>query len=239
LVARIVPNWNCRCVLRLEYVMSNLRLLVADDHEIVRKGLCALLRAHPGWEVVAEATNGLEASQTAAHLKPDVAVLDIAMPCIDGFEAARQIAKDAPQTAILLVTMYELRDVVRMTLRAGALGCILKSDAVADLAAAVIAVSQKEQFFSRKVELLFLDKAPPETPPVGPADIQIRPLSDRQREIIQLVAEGKSTTEVADLLRLSPGTVVKHRSDIMRRLNCHSMAEVVTYAIRNKIVQVS
>jgi DNA-binding NarL/FixJ family response regulator len=219
--------------------MSNLRLMVADDHEIVRKGLCALLRAHPGWEIVAEATNGLEASQTAVHLKPDVAVLDIAMPCIDGFEAARQIAKDAPQTAILLVTMYELRDVVRMTLRAGALGCILKSDAVADLAAAVTAVSQKEQFFSKKVELLFLDKAPPEAPPAGPSEIQIRPLSDRQKEIIQLVAEGKSTTEVADLLQLSPGTVVKHRSDIMRRLNCHSMAEVVTYAVRNKIVQVS
>jgi DNA-binding NarL/FixJ family response regulator len=221
--------------------MAKLRLVVADDHEIVRKGLCALLRGQPGWEVVSEAGNGLEAVQAVEHLKPDVAVMDIAMPCVDGFEAARQIAKISPETAVLLVTMYELRDTMRLALRAGALGCILKSDAVSDLAAAVQAVSQREQFFSKQVEQLFLDKGekgltePP--PPAGKADIQLRPLSDRQREIIRLAAKGKSTNEIAEILQLSPGTVVKHRADVMRRLNCHSMNDVLDYAVRNKLVE--
>lgn len=221
--------------------MNKLRLIVADDHEIVRKGLCALLRDQPGWEIVSEAGNGLEAVQAVEHLKPDVAVMDVAMPCVDGFEAARQIAKICPETAVLLVTMYELRDTMRLALRAGALGCILKSDAVSDLAAAVRAVSQKEQFFSKQVEQLFLDKGekgltePP--PQSGQADIQLRPLSDRQKEIIQLAAKGKSTNEIAELLQLSPGTVVKHRSDIMRRLSCHSMDDVIDYSVRNKLVE--
>lgn len=217
--------------------MTNLRLLVADDHEIVRKGLCELLRSHAGWEIVAEASNGLEAAQSAARLKSDVAVLDIAMPCLNGFEASRQITRDSPQTAILLVTTHQLRDLMRMALRAGALGCILKSDAVTDLVAGVTAVSQGKQFFSKKVQHLFFDEASQESLPQDHADIQIRPLSDRQREIIQLVAEGKTTSQVAELLHLSPGTVVKHRSDIMRRLNCHSMADVVKYAVHKKIVK--
>lgn len=211
--------------------------MVADDHEIVRKGLCELLRLHAGWEIVAEASNGLEAAQSAARLKSDVAVLDIAMPCLNGFEAARQITRDSPQTAILLVTTHQLRDLMRMALRAGALGCILKSDAVTDLVAGVTAVSQGKQFFSKKVQHLFFDEASQESLPQDHADIQIRPLSDRQREIIQLVAEGKTTSQVAELLHLSPGTVVKHRSDIMRRLNCHSMADVVKYAVHKKIVK--
>ena len=219
--------------------MTNLRLLVADDHEIVRKGLCAILRSHSGWEIVAEAANGLEAAQTAARLKSDVAVLDVVMPGLNGFEAARQITRESPQTAVLLVTTHQLRDLMRMSLRAGALGCILKSDAVADLVAGVTAVSQGKQFFSEKVQSLFFDEIPQESLPQDHAEIQIRPLSDRQKEIIQLVAEGKTTSQVAKLLHLSPGTVVKHRSDIMRRLNCHSMSDVVKYAVQNKIVKAS
>ena len=219
--------------------MGHLRLLVADDHEIVRKGICALLQAHPGWEIVAQARNGLEAAQAAEQFKPDVAVIDIAMPCLNGFEAARQIVKDSPETGVLLVTMHEVRDLARMSLRAGALGCILKSDAASDLAAAVSAVSEGKQFFSKKVQDLFLDESAAETDVDFHDDVNMRPLSKRQKEIIQLVAEGKTTSQVADILNLSPGTVVKHRADILRRLNLHTMNEVVEYALQKNIVKKS
>lgn len=212
-----------------------LRLLVADDHEIVRRGLQSLLKAQPGWEVCAEAANGREAVDKAKTLKPDIVILDLAMPELNGLEATRQIRKSVPDVEVIILTMHESEQVVREVLDAGARGYILKSDAGRDLVAAVEAVSRKAPFFTSKVASLVLDAYL--TGRGGPGSDDRRRLSPRESEIIQMLAEGKSTKEVAVKLGISVKSAETHRSNIMRKLDLHSISDLVRYAIRNKIVE--
>jgi len=212
-----------------------LRLLVADDHEIVRRGLQALLKAQPGWEVCAEAANGREAVEKAKVLKPDIVIMDLAMPELNGLEATRQIRKTVSNAEVIILTMHESEQVVREVLDAGARGYILKSDAGRDLVAAVESVSRKMPFFTSKVAALVLEAYLNGRTGPGPDDR--RRLSPRESEIIQMLAEGKSTKEVAVKLGISVKSAETHRSNIMRKLDLHSVSDLVRYAIRNKIVE--
>ena len=214
------------------------RLLVADDHEIVRKGLRALLEAEPGWEVAAEAVNGKDAVEKAKQIKPDVAILDISMPLLNGLEAARQIVKSVERTKVLVLTVHDSDPLIQEVLEAGARGYMLKSDAGRDLVVAVDALRRNKTFFTPKVAQMvlegYLDKNPKET--AIPEGARIR-LTSRQKEIVQLLAEGKSSKEVASVLGLSVKTAETHRANIMRRLDCHSVTALVRYAIRNHIIE--
>jgi DNA-binding NarL/FixJ family response regulator len=214
------------------------RLLVADDHEIVRKGLRALLEAEPGWEVAAEAVNGRDAVEKAKQVKPDVAILDISMPLLNGLEAARQIVKSIEQTKVLVLTVHDSDPLIQQVLEAGARGYMLKSDAGRDLVNAVDALRRNKTFFTPKVAQMvlegYLDKNPQETPNAEEGRFR---LTNRQKEIVQLLAEGKSSKEVASALGLSVKTAETHRANIMRRLDCHSVTALVRYAIRNHIIE--
>jgi DNA-binding NarL/FixJ family response regulator len=224
---------------QVEEEIMGLRLLLADDHEIVRKGLRALLEAEPGWQVAAEAADGRDAVEKAQQIKPDIAILDISMPSLNGLEATRQIVKGISQTKVLVLTMHDSDPLIQQVLEAGARGYLLKSDAARDLVAAVDALRLNKTFFTPKVARLvlegYLDKSPRESssPEVGSSSS----LTDRQREIVQLLAEGKSSKEVASALGLSVKTAETHRANIMRRLDCHSVTALVRYAIRNHIIE--
>jgi DNA-binding NarL/FixJ family response regulator len=216
--------------------MEALRLLVADDHEVVRKGVRSLIEAQPGWEVAAEASDGREAVEKAKEVKPDVTVLDIGMPSLNGLEAARQMLKNDARAKIVILTMHESDDVIREVLDVGARGYVLKTDAGRDLVTAVNAVRGNKTFFTAKVAQMvldgYLDKKPKKEQPNSPNSR----LTARQREIVQLLAEGKSSKEVAVALGLSVKTAETHRANIMRRLDCHSVSELVRYAVRNSII---
>jgi DNA-binding NarL/FixJ family response regulator len=217
--------------------MEALRLLVADDHEIVRKGLRTLLEAQPGWQVTAEASDGREAVEKAREVKPDVTVLDIGMPSLNGLEAARQIIKNDARAKILILTMHESDPLIREVLDAGARGYVLKSDASRDLVTAVNAIRSNKTFFTAKVAQIVLDGYLDKKPRKEETDDSPSRLTPRQREIVQLLAEGKSSKEVAVALSLSVKTAETHRANIMRRLDCHSVSELVRYAVRNNIIQ--
>jgi DNA-binding NarL/FixJ family response regulator len=217
--------------------MSELRLLVADDHAVLRTGLKALLEAQPGWKVEAEAADGREAVAKAKELKPDIAVIDISMPSLNGLEATRQILKNGPRTKVLILTMHESDPLIREVLDAGAKGYLLKSDAGRDVVAAVSALRQNKTFFTSKVAQMVLDGYLKKDAPAPDGQPRKGLLTPRQREIVQLIAEGKSSKEVAVALNLSVKTAETHRANIMRRLECHSVTELVRYAIRNEIVQ--
>jgi DNA-binding NarL/FixJ family response regulator len=218
--------------------MTELRLLVADDHEVVRKGLRALLEEQPGWKVEAEAVDGREAVKKAQELKPDIAVMDIGMPSLNGLEATRQILKTNSRTKVLILTMHESDPLIREVLDAGAKGYLLKTDASRDLIAAVDAIRRNKTFFTSKVAQMVLDGyLKRRTPTTDDETLASGRLTPRQREIVQLLAEGKSSKEVAVALGLSVKTAETHRANIMRRLNCHSVSELVRYAIRTEIIQ--
>ena len=196
-----------------------------------------MLDGHAGWEVIAEAANGRDAVETALQLKADVVILDIGMPNLNGLEATRQILRSLPQARILILTMHESEQVVREVLEAGARGFLLKSDAGRDLVAAVEALQRHKTFFTSKVAEMVLESFLKSKPrPADQAEREI--LTPREREIVQLLAEGKSTKEVAVALGLSVKTAETHRSNIMRKLNLHSISELVLYTVRNNIVQV-
>lgn len=218
--------------------MAPFRILLADDHEVVRAGLRALLEEQNGWEVVAEAVDGREAVDKASKLKPDVVVIDIAMPSLNGLEAVRQIVKAVPNTKVLVLTMYDSDPLIQQVLQAGARGYLLKSDAGRDLVSAIDALRRNKTFFTPKVSQMvlegYLDKSPKEREVEGEPE-SLR-LTSRQREIVQLLAEGKSSKEVAAVLGLSVKTAETHRANIMRKLDCHSVTELVRYAIRNHII---
>ena len=215
--------------------MCTVNLLIADDHDVVRRGLCALIQGQPGWQVVAEATNGRDAVAKADEFKPDLAILDITMPSLNGIDAAKQIAKISPRTKVLILTVHDSDQLIPKALEAGARGYILKADAGRDLVTAVNALLSDKTFFTPKVAQTVMDgylgkgaKASQE---------EFSKITGREREIVQLLAEGKGSKEVATELNLSIKTVETHRSNIMRKLNCHSVAELVRYAIRNHIVE--
>jgi DNA-binding NarL/FixJ family response regulator len=214
--------------------MASLRVLLADDHEIVRKGLRKIIEGQPGWTIVAEVNNGRAAVEQVNQQKPHIAVLDISMPLLNGLEAARRISKSGSQTKILVLTMHESGELIQQVLETGARGYLLKSDAVRDLVPAIEALSQNKTFFTSKVAQIILNSYLGKSKKVDEID-SLR-LTSRQREIVQLIAEGKSSKKVASELGLSLKTAETHRSNLMRRLGCHTVAELVRYAVRNKII---
>lgn len=218
--------------------MGNLRVVVADDHEVVRKGLRSILEEQPGWEVTGEASDGREAVDKVKSLRPDVSVVDVGMPGLNGLEATRQMLRNDPQTRVLILTMHESDPLIREVLDAGARGYLLKSDASRDLVSAVDAIRKNKTYFTARVAQMVLDGYLDKKPRTAvETDVPTSRLTPRQREIVQLLAEGKSSKEVAVALGLSVKTAETHRANIMRRLNCHSVSELVRYAIRNNIIQ--
>lgn len=217
--------------------MKTARVLIVDDHLVVRKGVAAILEGRPEWEVCGEASTGREAVAAAARLKPDIIVMDISMPEMNGLDAARQILKDSPGTEVLILSMHESEQIVREVLNSGARGYILKGDAGNDLVTALEALCQHKLFFTSKVAEVVLQGylgGPAETrreaKPAGQ-------LSPREREIVQLLAEGKSNKEVAAALGISVKTVETHRARIMGKLDLHSVSDLVRFAIRNNIIE--
>ena len=212
------------------------RILLADDHDVVRRGLRGLLEAQFGWEVCAEARTGREAIALAARTRPDVAVLDLAMPDLNGLEATRRIRRERPETEILVFTMHESDQLVREALAAGARGYLLKSDAAERLVDAVAALAQHRPFFTAKVSETLLESFLARQD-AGDDGASAGALTTREREIVQLLAEGWGNKEVATALAISVKTVETHRAAIMRKLGLHSMAELVRYAVRNRFVE--
>ncbi len=214
--------------------MSNIRILIADDHELIRRGLVSALSDRPDWSIVAEAADGRQACELAARLTPDIAVLDLTMPELNGLDATRQIRAASPKTRILIVTAHESEQLIRDVLDAGAMGYVLKSDAGRVLVQAVEALLDDRPFFTSKVARVVLEgylRSGEES--VTQAAVALSP---RERHIVQLLAEGNNNKEVARVLELSVKTVETHRSNIMRKMEFGSLADLVRYAIRNKIV---
>ncbi len=212
--------------------MFPLHIVVADDHEIVRRGLKTLLEAQPGWQVDAEAANGREAVEKAEQLKPDVVLLDISMPELNGLEATRRIRKLVPKAEVLLLTMHDSEQMLRQAVEAGARGYLLKSDAGRELIAAVESLHRHKPFFSSRVARGPAE--PAKRTSDGPPLVNLTP---REREILQLLAEGKTSKDVATNLHITVKTAETHRTNMMRKLDLHSVSELVRYAIRNKIVE--
>jgi len=214
--------------------MAPLRILLADDHIMVRQGLRKVLEERPEWQVVAEAGDGHEAVRLAELHKPNVAVLDVAMPLLNGIEATRRIAKRVPQTRILVLSMYSDEAYVTQMMKAGATGYLLKDSAGVDLLEAVQSVAQGKSYFSPAVARLMLDDYARQR---GTEDDRYESLSDREREIFQLIAEGKANKEIAALLFISLSTVETHRARIMEKLDLHSAAEIVLHAVRRGVIR--
>ena len=219
-----------------------LRILIADDHEVARRGIRSLLESHPGWEVCAEAKDGRDAVELATSMKPDLVLLDIGMPNLNGLEAARQILATSPNVAILILTMHDSDNVIREVLRAGARGFLLKSDAGRDLVAAVEALESQKTFFTPRVSQMVLDGFLNREKKRSEIEDVVNPSGDlltaREREVIQLLAEGRTSKEVAVTLNLSVKTAETHRTNLMRKLGLHCVADLTRYAVRNGIVHV-
>ena len=217
--------------------MRAARILIADDHELVRAGIKHEIELHPEWTVCAEAENGRHAVELAVRHKPDVAVLDIGMPELNGIEAARQIRRRSPEVEVLILTLQESDELMRDALRAGVRGFILKTDAARFLTEAVGALLEHRTFFTGKVSSLLLDGfLDPAAGAAGGAGARGR-LTLREIEVVQLLAEGRTSKEIATRLGTSVKTVEAHRANVMRKLDLHSVAAVVRYAIRNRLVE--
>ncbi|HUN74617.1 MAG TPA: response regulator transcription factor [Steroidobacteraceae bacterium] len=214
--------------------MKPVRILIADDHELMRRGLAAELSQIPGWQVAAEAANGQQAVALAQSLKPNLIVLDLSMPELNGLAATRRILESDPGARILILTAHESEQLVREVLAAGALGYVLKSDAGRVLVTALQSLLDGTPFFTSKVARAVLEGYLRSTAP-APSDASI--LSAREQEIVQLLAEGKSNKEVARTLGISVKTAETHRSNIMRKTGFSSLAELVRFAVRNKIIE--
>lgn len=217
--------------------MKTLRILVADDHEVVRRGMRALLEDRPEWEVCAEAADGREAVERAKQTKPDVVVMDISMPELNGLEATRQILKSLPRTEVLILTLHESEQLIRRVVESGARAYVLKSDAGRSLVEGVAALSRHKSFFSSNVATVVVESHLKTGKATGSAKRHRDFLTAREREVVQLLAEEKSNKEIAASLGLSVHTVETHRSNIMRKLGTHSLSGLIRYALRNKIVQ--
>jgi DNA-binding NarL/FixJ family response regulator len=216
--------------------MSGFRILVADDHPIFRFGLCALLRSHPSWEVCGEAADGRDAVEKCRQLKPDLLILEICMPKLNGMDAARQILKDNPAQAILVLTAVDSEQVVEDCLEAGVRGWVRKSDGTDDMMTAVEALQRHKSIFSSRISDLLSDVYKRHR--VDPAVAKVARLSPREREVVQLLGEGKTSKEVAMTLGVTLKTARTHRGNVMLKLKLHSIAELVLYAVRNEIVHV-
>jgi DNA-binding NarL/FixJ family response regulator len=208
-----------------------IRILIADDHEVVRSGLRKILESQPTWEVVAEAGDGKDAISKATETKPDVAVLDYSLPLINGIEATRQIRARLPKTEVLIFTMHDNETLIQELLKAGARGYLLKSDAKRHLIGAIESLASHKPFFTAKVSEALLDSFLARPAREGST------LTNRERGVVQLIAEGHTNKQIANILNISLKTVETHRAAIMRKLNLSSSAGLVRYAIRNKIVE--
>ncbi len=215
--------------------MGKTRVLIADDHGIVRKGLRLQLEQHEEFEVVGEASDGREAVRMADELAPDVVIMDIAMPNLNGIEATRQLVKRKPAIGIIILSMHSDESYLTRTLTAGAKGYLLKDTADVDLYRAVQVVAQGRPFFSPRIANTLLEDYMRQLQQRGLQD-SYDLLTDREKEILQLLAEGKSNKEVATELNLSTYTVETHRTHIMQKLDLHSSSDIVLYAVRKKII---
>jgi DNA-binding NarL/FixJ family response regulator len=209
-----------------------LRILLADDHEVVRRGLRALLESEPTFQVCAEAANGRDAVRKAKEVTPDVAVIDINMPELNGMEAIRRIRKVSPRTQIVILTMFESERLLREAVGCDVKAYILKSDAARDLITAINAVALSRPFFSPAISSILLDHYA-KTPRGEPGE----QLTGREREILQMLAEGNSNKDIATALSISVKTAETHRGNILRKLGLHSLTELIRYAIRNQIIE--
>lgn len=206
------------------------RVLLVEDHEIVRRGIRGLLESHPAYEICGEARDGQAAVDLAGRLKPDVAILDYSLPALNGIESARNIKKVSPQTQILIFTQHDSDDLIRDALLAGARGFLLKSEADDHLLHALAALSLNRPYFTARVSEAMLAGF------IGGSSGQSS-LTSREREVVQLIAEAYSTKEIADRLRVSGKTVETHRAAAMRKLGVRNIADLVRYAIRHKMVE--
>lgn len=217
--------------------LNNVRILVADDHDIIRRGLRELLLAKPGWEICGEAKTGKEAVLLAEQLKPDVMVVDISMPELNGLDAARQILKSDPNIGILILTMHFSDQLVREVIDSGARGYILKSDTDKELVSAVEALANRRTYFTREASEILLNGYSRSDVVLDFKAAPRNRLTARELEIVHLLAGGKSSKEVAEMLKISVKTAETHRANIMRKLELHSVSELVRYAIRNRIIE--
>jgi DNA-binding NarL/FixJ family response regulator len=211
-----------------------LRILIADDHDLMRRGLKALIANRPGWEICAEATKGRDAVAKAAALRPDIVVLDICMPELNGVEATRQIRKASPRSEILVLSVHHSNQLIREVLDAGARGFVLKSDSATELISAIESLAAHKPFFTACATELLLTGCGTEESAANLASDQ---LTSREREIVQLLAEGKTSKEVASTLNISAKTAETHRANIMKKMEFHSVGEIVRYAVRNQIIE--
>ena len=218
--------------------MPHVRILLADDHTLVRQGLRKLLEERPDWEVVAEAADGREAVRLAEQHRPDVAIVDVAMPLLNGIEATRQITRRVPETRVLVLSMHADEAYVRQILQAGGTGYLLKDSADVDLLQAVSETSQGRSFFSPSIAGVMLDTYRRQGDGgAGGAGDRFDTLSEREREVFQLIAEAKTNKEIAALMHVSPSTVETHRAHLMEKLDLHSAAEIVLYAVRRGVIR--
>jgi DNA-binding NarL/FixJ family response regulator len=214
---------------------GKLRIVLGDDHTLVRQGLRKILEEQPEWTVVAEASDGREAVRQTLSLQPDVVVLDIGMPLLNGIEATRQIARRFANINILILSMHSEEAYITQAMKAGARGYLLKDSADTDLIRAVSAVASGKSFFSPAVAKVMLDDYVRHLAEKGIVD-RFESLSEREREIFQLIAEAHSNKEIADLLSVSPATVETHRAHILQKLDVHNTAELVLYAVRRGVI---
>ena len=212
-----------------------LRILLGDDHTLLRQGLRKILHECADWEVVAEAGDGREAVRQAVAVRPEVAILDIGMPLMNGIEATRQMVRRLPDIRILILSMHANEGYIIQALKAGAKGYLLKDSADIELIGAVAAVAKGKSFFSPAVAKVMLDDYVRHLAEKGIVD-RFDSLSEREREILQLLAEGHSNKEVAELLSVSPTTVETHRAHIFQKLDVHNTAELVLYAVRRGVI---
>jgi DNA-binding NarL/FixJ family response regulator len=211
------------------------RILIADDHGIVRHGTRSLLEKEADFEVVGEAEDGRAAVEMTAALNPSIVVMDIAMPHLNGLDAAAQIVRRHQDIGVIILSMHEEEDYLVRALSAGVRGYLLKETAQVDLVRAVRSVAQKKAFFSPAIAQMLVEDFTRQMQKKGVAD-SYELLTEREREILQLLAEGKSNKEAATVLDVSPYTVETHRNNLMQKLNLHNTAEIVLYAVRKKII---
>ena len=219
----------------MEAPLRKLRLLLGDDHTLVRHGMRKILEERKEWEVVAEVGDGREAISQAVELKPDVAILDIGMPLLNGIDATMQIVRRSPGTRVLMLSMHSDEAYVMRALQAGATGYMLKDSAGKDLLKGVASVAAGQSFFSPAIARLMLDDYVKRVAGSGVSD-RYASLSAREREIFQLIAEARTNKEVAELLEISPATVETHRARILQKLGIHNTAELVLYAVRRGVI---
>jgi DNA-binding NarL/FixJ family response regulator len=212
-----------------------MRILLADDHTLVRQGLRRILEEQPEWRVVAEAGNGLDAVSLAADLQPDIVILDIGMPRLNGLEAARQITKKAPEARVLILSMHADEVHVTKAVEAGAAGYLVKDSADRELVNAVTATAEGKSYFSPAAAAVLLAEYRRTLAQRGVTD-RYELLSDREREVLQLMAEGHSTKAIAAVLGVSPATIETHRAHVFEKLDLHSVAEAVLYAVRRGLI---